>query len=90
MIGDCRFQIYSAHQGRGLYQIQSAIFNLQSPIFSVKELLSTLTIDERYDVMLEFEDLLIPKSFLNWWQMRHSGLSGWRKKVDIAYQEDLH
>ncbi|MBE8992084.1 hypothetical protein [Nostoc sp. LEGE 12450] len=43
---------------------------------TIKELLSTLTIDERCGVMLEFEDVEM-KNLLNWWQMRRSGLNGW-------------
>ncbi|MBW4458518.1 MAG: hypothetical protein KME55_41425 [Nostoc indistinguendum CM1-VF10] len=46
----------------------------------IKELLSTLTIDERCGVMLEFEDVKMT-NLLNWWQMPHSGVNGWREKV---------
>lgn len=57
------------------YYAQLAIERFESGVESVKELLNTLTIDERLGVMLTLNSLL------NWLQMTHSGLSGWREKA---------
>jgi hypothetical protein len=59
------------------YYARLAIERVEYGVESVKELLSTLTIDERCGVMLEFEDLHLI-SLLNCLWMRHSGLNGWR------------
>ncbi len=59
------------------YYARLAIEQVEYGVESVKELLSTLTIDKRCGVMLEFEDVKMI-SLLNWYQMPHSGLNGWR------------